>query len=128
MINEIKELDAVGRFVVQAAFSVHTALGPGLPDKVYTLCLAHELKKSGLAVDEDVTVPIRYDDLTIEGGLQIPLLVNRVAIIELKNIGHLGALDQAILFGHLRLMNLRLGYIINFNMPAIKDGIHRIFI
>lgn len=128
MVNEINELDTIGRFIVQAVFSVHAVLGPGLPDKVYALCLAHELRKSGLAVDEDVAVPIRYGDMTIEGGLQIPLLINRLAVVELKAVDPLQPLDQAAMFGHLRLMNLRLGFIINFNVPAIKDGIHRIFV
>jgi len=124
-MNDMNELDVVGKRIVHAAYTVHSTLGPGLLEKVYELCLAHELKKSGLMVEQQILVPIRYDTLVVEEGLRIDLLVNKQVVVELKAVEQLLPVHQAQTLTYLKLTNLRLGYLINFNVPLIKDGIHR---
>jgi GxxExxY protein len=124
-MNELDELNEMGRRIVHSAYQVHSALGPGLLEKVYELCLSHELRKNDLTVDQQVLVPIRYDTLVIGEGLRIDLLVNKRVIVELKAVEKLLPVHQAQTLTYLKLTNLRLGYLINFNVSLIKNGIHR---
>jgi GxxExxY protein len=124
-MNEFDELDVIGKRIVHAAYLVHSALGPGLLEKVYELCLLHELKKGGLRGENQVCVPIRYDSLDIEEGLRIDILVESRIVIELKAVEQLLPVHQAQVLTYLKLTRLRLGYLINFNVPLIKNGIHR---
>ena len=122
------EVDRIGKIVVDAAFKVHTRLGPGLLESVYEVCLFHELTKRGLKVRKQVDVPIRYDDLLLESGLRLDLLVEDKIIIELKAVEKMLPVFEAQLLSYLKLANLRLGFLINFNTPLIKDGIKRMII
>jgi GxxExxY protein len=119
------ELDRIGKIIVDAAMKVHKALGPGLLESVYEACLFHELTKRGVKARRQVDVPIRYDDLSLESGLRIDLLVENKIIVELKAVDQMIPLFDAQLLSHLRLANLRLGYLINFHTYLIKDGIKR---
>ncbi len=119
------ELDLIGKRIVHAAYTVHTHPGPGLLERVYELCLAHELRKRGLIVEQQVLVPIRYDTLIVEEGLRIDLLAEKQVIVELKAVELLLPVHQAQVITYLKLTGLRLGYLINFNAPLIKSGIHR---
>ena len=122
---ELAELDRLGKVIVDAAFKVHKALGPGLLESVYEICLFHEMTKRGLKVHRQVDVPIRYDDLLLESGLRIDLMVEEKIIIELKAVDRMIPVFEAQLLSHLKLAQKRLGYLINFHVPLIKDGIKR---
>lgn len=121
-----ENLDAMARQVVDAAFKVHVELGPGLLESVYELCLAHELRKRGLKVELHLALPITFDGLQIEAGLRIDMLVENDLIVELKSTEAHHVLFEAQLLTYLKLAKKRLGLLINFNVPRIRDGIKRI--
>jgi len=124
-MEDLDELDGVGRQVVDAAFKVHLALGPGLLESVYEACLFHELTKRGLRVQRQLELPIHYDNLVLESGLRLDLLVEDSVIVELKAVEKMIPVYQAQLLSHLKLAGKRLGFLINFHTPLIKDGIKR---
>lgn len=119
------EEEQIGKQIVNATFTVHKALGPGLLEKVYEVCLSHELKKLGLSVERQIDIPIVYDGLIFEEGLRLDLLVENKVIIELKAVELVNPVWEAQIISHLTLTGKRLGYLINFNVPLIKDGIRR---
>ncbi len=119
------ETERIGRAVLDAAFKVHTALGPGLLESVYETACAYELGKHGLAVATQVAVPIRYDDQELESGLRLDMLVEKCVIVELKAVEFLNPVFEAQLLTYLRLSGVRLGYLINFDVPHLKAGITR---
>jgi GxxExxY protein len=118
-------LDRIGRNVVDAAFKVHEALGPGLLESIYETCLRHELVKRGLVVEKQVLVPIVYDGVRLDGGLRLDLVVDGQVIIELKAVERLMPVNEAQILSYLKLLRKRLGFLINFNVPRIKEGIRR---
>lgn len=120
------EVDEVARQIVDSAFQVHKKLGPGLLESVYERCLCHELTKRNLVYESQKNLPIAYDDLKIESGLRLDLLVTDSIIVELKEIESLLPIHEAQLLTYLKLSSKRLGFLINFNVPLIKDGIRRI--
>jgi GxxExxY protein len=117
--------EEIGRAIVNAAFLVHAELGPGLLERVYEVCITHELRKSGIAVARQVDIPIQYDGITFEEGLRLDLLVENKVIVEIKAVDLVNPVWAAQILSHLKLTKLRLGYLINFNVPLIKDGIKR---
>jgi GxxExxY protein len=119
------ELEMIGKMIVDAAYLVHKELGPGLLEKVYESCLEHELLSKGLQVKRQVTIPITYKGLLFNEGLRLDLLVEDVVIIEVKAVDEVNAVWDAQIISHLKLSNLALGYLINFNVPLIKHGIKR---
>jgi len=118
--------ELIGKAIVNAAFKVHKALGPGLLEKVYEVCMAHELKKSGWQVKRQIDIPIAYDGLVFDEGLRLDILVEDLVIVELKAVDLVNPVWQAQVMSHLKLTNRKLGYLINFNVPLIKEGIKRI--
>lgn len=118
--------EAIGKAVVHATFKVHSELGPGLLEKVYEVCLAHELRKSGCTVARQADIPIQYDGITFDEGLRLDLLVDNKIVVEIKAVDQVNPVWQAQVLSHLKLTGLRLGYLINFNVPLIKNGIKRI--
>ncbi len=120
------ELDSIARAVVDAAFKVHTELGPGLLESVYELCLAHELRKRGLRIELQLVLPITFDEIQIDSALRIDMLIESQLIVELKSTEAHHALFEAQLLTYLKLAKKRLGLLINFNVPRIRDGIKRI--
>ena len=116
----------IGKAVVDAAFTVHKALGPGLLEKVYEVCLCHELSKRGLKYKRQVDLPIQYDGIMFEEGLRCDIIVEDLVICELKAVDEVNPVWQAQLLSHLRLGKRRLGFLINFNVVLIRDGIKRI--
>ena len=114
--------------LVDSAFLVHSALGPGLLESVYETCLSYECEQRGLKVLKQVQLPIRYRDLQIDSGLRLDLLVEEHLIVELKAVESLLPVHHAQLLSYLKLTGLRLGLLINFNVPLIKHGIHRIIL
>ena len=120
------EIELVAKTIVDAALKVHRALGPGLLESVYELCLAHELRRRSLQLESQVTLPIIYEGLTIDAGLRLDLILARQIIVEVKAVEKMHPVFDAQLLTYLKLTNLRLGILINFNIPLIKDGIKRI--
>jgi GxxExxY protein len=118
--------EAVARRVVDAAFQVHRALGPGLLESVYQTCLCHELATQGVGHRSQVALPINYKGLVIDGGLRIDLLAADLVIVEIKAIEQILPVHRAQLLTYLKLADLRLGLLINFNVPVIRGGIRRI--
>lgn len=124
-IPESTEL--VGQDIVDAAFKVHKAMGPGLLECVYEECMFHELiQNRGLRVGRQVDIPIRYDGKQLDGKLRIDLLVEECVMLELKAVENMVPLYQAQLISYLKMTGVRLGYLINFNVALIKNGIRRI--
>ncbi len=111
--------------IIGAAIRVHSALGPGLLESAYEICLAHEIDKGGLAVERQRPVPIIYDGVTLDCGFRADLVVEQSVVVELKAKSKIGPVDQAQLLSYLRLMNLKVGLIINFHVPMLRDGIKR---
>ena len=122
------ETDRIAKKVVDAAFKVHLTLGPGLLESVYEICLAHELSKRGLKFQTQVAFPIAYDGLLLDAGLRIDLLVENQLVVELKAVEAMQPVFEAQLLTYLKLTKMRLGLLINFNVPKIKDGIRRIIL
>ena len=117
--------EEIGKAVVHAAFSIHKALGPGLLERVYEVCMEHELKKAGFEVKRQVNIPICYDGIWFDEGLRLDLLINDFVIVELKAVNVVNPVWEAQIISHLKLSRLSLGYLINFNVPLIKNGIKR---
>jgi GxxExxY protein len=127
MIRPIPESDEqIATAVVDAALKVHRALGPGLLESVYEICLAHELRKRGFNVRRQEPVPIIYDGLRFEEAFRFDLLINERVVCEIKSVLEMHPVFTAQILSHLKLMKLRLGFLINFNVPLIKDGIQRL--
>ena len=122
------EVEKVGKAVLDAAFKVHTALGPGLLESVYKTTLAYEIRKGGLLVETQVEMPIVYDNVKLESGLRLDMLVEKCVIVELKSVEKMNPVYEAQLMTYLRLSNVRLGFLINFNVPHLKEGIKRMVV
>jgi len=122
------ELDAMGKKIVDAAYSVHKNLGPGLLEKVYEICFCHELSKRGLQYVRQKDIPIFYDGLLFEEGLRLDVLVESKIICEIKAIDVINPVWEAQVLSHLKLSGNRLGYLINFNVINIGHGIKRFVI
>lgn len=118
-------MERIGKLIVDAAFTVHYNLGPGLLEKVYEVCFCHELKKRGLKYKRQVYIPIVYDDIEFDEGLRLDVIVENKVICELKAIENVNPVWEAQIISHLKLTDKRLGYLINFNVARIKNGIRR---
>ena len=116
----------LSKIILDAAFKVHTATGPGLLESVYEIILAHELRQQGLHVERQVPIPIRYDELTFDEGFRADLLVEGKVIVELKSVEQLIRVHSKQVLTQLRLSDRRLGLLINFGEVRLKDGIERI--
>jgi GxxExxY protein len=130
-VNEIfqpipEELEAVASQIVDSAFKVHTTLGPGLLESVYEVCLTHELRQRGLKVDCQKQLPVYYEGVLLDAGYRLDMLVDERVIIELKSTDGFHPVQQAQMMTYLKLTGLRLGFILNFNVPVIKQGIRRV--
>jgi GxxExxY protein len=117
--------ERIAKLVVDAAYKVHSKLGPGLLEKVYELCFCHELSKHGLNYLRQVDIPIVYDNLRFNEGLRLDVLIEDCIICELKALETVNPVWEAQILSHLLLTGKRLGFLINFNVPKIKEGIKR---
>jgi GxxExxY protein len=120
------ELERVAAQIVDAAYKVHSTLGPGLLESVYEACLEYELKKRGLRVERQKKVMIRYDEMQIDDALRMDLLVEDCVIVEIKAVETMNPVFTAQTLTYLKLTERRLGFLINFNVVRIKDGIKRL--
>jgi GxxExxY protein len=118
--------NAIATAILDAAFRIHRELGPGLLESVYEAVLARQLSKQGFTVVRQQSVAIRYEDMIFEEGFRADLVVNNLVIVELKSVEELHPVSSKQLLTYLRLMNLRLGLLVNFNEPLLKNGIKRV--
>jgi GxxExxY protein len=116
----------IARIIVDACFHIHTRLGPGLLESVYEGILEFELRKRGLLVDRQAPISVIYDGLKFDEGFQADLIVNSLVIIELKSVEKLAPVHRKQVLTYLKLTGLKLGLLINFGAPVIKDGIIRL--
>lgn len=118
--------DQISKRVLDAAFLVHTKLGPGLLESVYEVVLAHELQKCGLAVERQKPMPIEYDGIRFDEAYRADLLVASKVIVELKSVSTLTSLHAKQMLTQLRLSGLKLGLLINFGEAHLRNGIKRL--
>jgi GxxExxY protein len=120
------EVEAMGKKILDAAYTVHTALGPGLLESVYEACTAYQARKSGLTIETQVPLPIKYKEVFVETGLRLDLWAKRSVIVEFKAVEKMIPPYDAQLLTYLKMTGCRLGFLINFNVMHLKDGIKRI--
>lgn len=118
--------NAIGTVVLNRAMKVHTSPGPGLLESVYELCLAHELSGAGLQIKRQTALPVSYDGVEIEGGFRVDLVVEDLLIVEIKAVEEVLPVHRSQLLTYLKLSGLKLGYLLNFNVPHMRDGIKRV--
>jgi GxxExxY protein len=120
------ELNEITDKIIGCAIKVHNALGPGLIESAYEVCLAHEINKQGLGVQTQVALPVIYDNIKLDAGYRLDLLVEQRVVLELKAVERLIPIHEAQLLSYLKLNRLPLGLLINFNVRLLRDGIRRI--
>jgi GxxExxY protein len=117
--------EEIGHTIIGAALWVHTVVGPGLLENPYETCLIYELDKRRLLARRQVLIPIRYEDMTIDNGYRIDLLVGDRVVVELKAVEAILPIHRGQLLGYLKLGGFKLGYLLNFNVAHMRDGIVR---
>jgi GxxExxY protein len=120
------ELNDISGKIIEFSIKVHKALGPGMLEGAYEICLMHELVQHGFQVQSQLTLPIIYDGVRLDAGYRIDLLVEESVIVELKAIDRLLPVHEAQLLSYLRMSDLRLGLLINFNVKLLRDGVRRV--
>ena len=123
-----KREESIAEKVVDAAYTVHKTLGPGLLEKVYEVCFCHELSKRELKYQRQVDIPITYDGMIFDEGLRLDVLVEELIICELKAVDEMNPVWEAQILSHLKLTGKRLGFLVNFNVPLMKNGIKRMIL
>jgi GxxExxY protein len=118
--------NALGDVILGCALKVHRALGPGLLENAYEACLAYELEKAGISIRRQVGLPVVYDGQTIDLGYRLDLLIEDLVVVELKAVDHINDIHRAQILSYLKLGGYRLGYLLNFNVRMMKDGIVRL--
>jgi len=118
--------NAIAKEIVDAAFQIHKALGPGLLESVYETLLAHELNQRGLQTTRQHPIPVTWKGVHLETGFRADLFVEDKVIVVIKSIEHIAPVHSKQLLSYLRLANARLGLLINFNVVLLKNGITRI--
>jgi len=116
----------IGEILLGCAIKVHTALGPGLLESTYEACLIHELAKAGLKADRQVALPVVYDGVQLDAGYRIDVLVANLVVVELKVAERILPLHSAQLLSYLKLSGKKLGYLLNFNVVHMRQGIKRV--
>ena len=126
MSESKEEIELVATQLVDSMLAVHRELGPGLLESTYQVCLAYELRDRGVEVRCEVELPVKYKGLEIEAGYRIDMLVADCIVIENKSVQALVPIHEAQLLTYMKLSGCRLGFLVNWNVPLIKDGIKRI--
>jgi GxxExxY protein len=114
--------------IINIAITIHKTVGPGLLESVYEKCFCYELEKRGIAYSRQQSVSLIYDSLVIDDGLRLDILVDDLIIVELKAQENKSVLWQAQLLSYMKLSEIRLGYILNFHVPLMKDGVKRMIL
>ena len=121
------EIEKIATDIVHCSYLVHKELGPGLLEKIYEVCLVYELKKRGYEVKRQLRIPIFYDGIELSESLRLDILVDDEIIVEIKAVETMNPVWEAQIISQLRLADKKLGLLINFNVPLIKQGIKRCF-
>ena len=121
-------MEKIGKIVLDAAYKVHTALGPGLLESAYQTAVKHVIEKGGTLVETEIKLPIMFDGIRIESAFRLDMLVAKCVIVEFKAVETMHLIYETQMITYLRLSGLRLGYLINFNVRHLKDGIQRIVV
>ena len=116
----------IAKHIVDAAFRIHTSLGPGLLESVYEAVMAQELKRRGLYTERQQALPVVWENIHLEAGFRVDLIVENKVIVEIKSVEAIAPVHRKQLLTYLRLANKRLGILINFDVDLIKDGIARV--
>lgn len=116
----------IAKVVVNVAVHIHMVLGPGLFESVYQRVMAYELRKSGLAVETEVPVPLKWDGHTLDQSFRADIIVNQSVLLELKSMERIDAVHKKQVITYLRLLDMRLGLLLNFGAEVMKNGIYRI--
>lgn len=124
-LSEYKENEITG-LVIECALKVHRALGPGLLESAYEECLFFELAKTGLQVEKQKPLPLVYEDVKLDVGYRVDLLINKKVIIEIKSVDAINDIHVAQLLTYLKLSGCKVGLLINFNVSLLKEGIRRV--
>ncbi|MGH9451003.1 MAG: GxxExxY protein [Terriglobia bacterium] len=124
-MTERERLNHITESIIGAAIQVHRALGPGLLESAYTACLAFELSKKNLSVEQQKPLPLVYEGVKLECGYRIDLLVEGAAIVEVKSVDKLAPIHEAQILSYLKLSGCKVGLLINFNVTLLKEGIRR---
>lgn len=115
----------IGTAIIGAAIKVHSVIGPGLLESAYEACLVYELEKQRLGIHQQVSVPLRYEDLTVDAAYRADLVVENLVVVELKVVDAILPVHRSQLLSYLRLGGFKLGYLLNFNVAHMRDGIVR---
>ena len=120
-----EELNKLSTIILDASITVHREMGPGLLESIYILCLVHELQERGVHVLTEVSIPVNYKGIVLSKDLRIDIIVEEEIILEIKSVEPLLLVHQAQIISYLKLADKRLGFLINFNVPVLKDGFKR---
>ena len=124
--TETRRLNLITEKVIGASIEVHKGLGPGLLESAYERCLCYELSLAGLKFERQVPLPLVYKDVKLESGYIMDLVVEDLLVVELKAVERLMPIHEAQLLSYLKLADKRIGLLLNFHIPVLKDGIKRI--
>jgi GxxExxY protein len=120
-----EEYEKLGKMILDCAFEVHKELGPGLLESIYEECLCEEIRNKGMKVENQVYLPVYYKGKELDKYFRIDILVEDIIALELKSVYQLYPIDEVQLVSYMKLANIKLGYLINFNEILLKDGIKR---
>ena len=112
--------------ILKCAYKVHTNLGPGLLESAYEKCLFYELQKNGFKVEKQKPMPLKYEEITMDVGYRVDIMVNNSVVLELKSVEELNDVHIAQVLTYLKLSNCEIGLLINFNVKSLKHGIKRL--
>lgn len=126
MAGEEEKINRITGDIIGAAIEVHKSLGPGLLESAYEACLAYELEKRGIQVEQQKALPLAYKEVRLDCGYRLDLLVENTVIVEIKAVDELAPIHSAQLLTYLRLSGCKVGLLINFNVPVLKQGIRRL--
>lgn len=118
-------IEDIAKRIVAAAIKVHTVLGPGLLESAYQKCMEYELKNEGLQVSCELALPIKYGEITIDAGYRIDMVIEKSILIENKTVERLLPIHEAQLITYLKMKNCKIGFLLNWNVTRMKDGIKR---
>ena len=121
----MNDIENTARHIVHCAIKVHKILGPGLLESVYQKCLAYELANAGFKIECELPLPVKYEEINIDLGFRVDMLVNDLIIVENKTVEKLAPIHEAQLLTYLKLTQLKLGFLLNWNEILMKDGIRR---
>lgn len=127
-MNNTKDIEAIFKIILDCSFKVHSELGPGLLESAYEECLFYELMKNGLKVEKQKALPLIYDDVKLEIGYRVDLLVENLIVVEIKSVEALNEVHLAQILTYLKLSNCKLGLLVNFNVKQLKNGFKRVIL